>query len=153
MATIIQLQKKISTLSKRDNLEKILFEEVKRFAALIIDIQQERLSKGTDTEGNILGTYSKYTENESLFGSVQPRQPKKAGQPYNFEWTGGFFDGMSLDVFTDKAVFVSKGESTQELLSKHDNLMGLDEQGRQSALEEFLFNAFANRMRSTIDLI
>ena len=153
MATIIQLQENTKSLKKRIELEKILFEEVKKFSGLIIDIQQERLSKGKDTEGNILGTYTIATEGYALFGNIKPVRPKKAGQPYNFEWTGGFFDGMTLAVFKSKAVFRSKGKSTKELLLKHDNLMGLDEEGRQSALEEFLFDAFVNRVRQKMQLI
>ena len=153
MATIIQVQKTFQELSNRKTIEKLLFEEVKRFSSLIIDIQQERLSKGKNTEGLILGTYKRSTELASLFGELKPRQPKREGEPYNFEWTGGFFDGMQLNVFDDKAEFISKGESTQDLLKKHDDLMGLDEEGRQSALEEFLFNAFADRIRNKAEIL
>jgi len=152
LATIIQIQKKVSALKKRKTLELILFEEVKRFSGLLIDIQQERLSKGQDTEGKILGRYTIATEGYALFGDPKPIQPKKAGQPYNLEWTGEFFESMFLQVFQTKATFRSRGKGWLSLNKQFDDLMGLDEDGKESALSEFLFNAFVKRVRRRMEL-
>ena len=152
MANVFEIQSRVSALKDRKTLELILFEEVKRFSGLLIDIQQERLSKGKDIEGKILGRYTISTEGYALFGDPKPIQPKKAGEPYNLEWTGEFFESMFLQVFQTKATFKSRGEGWLSLNKQFDDLMGLDEDGKENALSEFLFDAFIKRVRRRMDL-
>lgn len=74
-------------------------------AELIINVLQEnQLSKGLDSSGTVVGRYSWAT---SVFYAKdpqnRPRQPKDPDQPYNFEWSGEFFDSMNIRVDVNKA--------------------------------------------------
>ena len=71
-------------------------------AELIINILQEKqLSEGKDSSGNIVGRYSWATDVYYANNPQnKPRQPKTAGQPYNFEWSGELFDSMNIKVNT-----------------------------------------------------
>lgn len=59
-------------------------------------LTDEQLGLGIDSKGKLIGRYSKATEGYAADPENRPRQPKIAGQPYNFEWTGGTFDEMFL---------------------------------------------------------
>jgi len=59
-------------------------------------LTDEQLGLGLDSKGKLIGRYSKATEGYAADPENRPRQPKEAGQPYNFEWTGGTFDEMFL---------------------------------------------------------
>ena len=59
-------------------------------------LTDEQLGLGLDSKGKIIGRYSKATEGYAADPENRPRQDKVAGQPYNFEWTGGTFDEMFL---------------------------------------------------------
>jgi len=59
-------------------------------------LTDEQLGLGLDAKGKVIGRYSKATEGYAADPENRPRQPKEAGQPYNFEWTGGLFDEMFL---------------------------------------------------------
>lgn len=67
---------------------------------LIINILQEnQLSKGKDSTGTVVGVYSWATDvyySNDPFN--KPRKPKTKGEPYNFEWSGEFFDSMNIKV-------------------------------------------------------
>jgi hypothetical protein len=73
-------------------------------AEFIINILQDnQLNKGLDSTGTVVGRYSWAT---SVFYANnpqnKPRQPKNAGDPYNFEWSGEFFDSMNVKVDVTK---------------------------------------------------
>lgn len=73
-------------------------------AEFIISILQDnQLSKGLDSSGTVVGTYSWTTDYFWNTGQNKARQPKTAGQPYNFEWSGEFFDSMNVKVDVQKA--------------------------------------------------
>ena len=59
-------------------------------------LTEEQLGLGLNSKGKLIGRYSKATEGYAADPENRPRQPKEAGQPYNFEWTGGTFDEMFL---------------------------------------------------------
>lgn len=59
-------------------------------------LTEEQLGLGLDSKGKLIGRYSKATEGYAADPENRPRQPKIAGEPYNFEWTGGTFDEMFL---------------------------------------------------------
>ena len=64
-------------------------------------LTEEQLGLGIDSKGKLIGRYSKATDaiassSVSIALGESPRKDKIAGQPYNFEWTGGTFDEMFL---------------------------------------------------------
>ena len=68
-------------------------------------LTDEQLGLGLNSKGKLIGRYSKATEGYAADPENRPRQPKIAGEPYNFEWSGGLFDEMFL-------TFDSKGTYT-----------------------------------------
>ena len=59
-------------------------------------LTDEQLGLGLDAKGKVIGRYSKATEGYAADPENRPRQPKIAGEPFNFEWTGGLFDELYL---------------------------------------------------------
>jgi len=73
---------------------------------IISILQDNQLSKGLDSSGTIVGTYFWTTEYVySKDPQNKPRKPKETGQPYNFEWSGEFFDSMAMRVDTQVSEF------------------------------------------------
>jgi hypothetical protein len=150
MATIAQFQQKLSRIANKKALELILFVEIKRYENIFVKIQKEQLSKGESNTGDIFGTYTEATE--SIARLENPRKPKIAGQPYNFEYTGGLFDDMVLDVFEDRASFFSNDSKTEELMQKYKGLFGLQEDNLRKIIREVIAPAFILQIRKELGL-
>lgn len=66
----------------------------------ITSLNKERLREGKNIDGSIVGYYTLFTEN--IARKSNPRKPKRAGEPYNFEWTGSLFDSMKSIELSNK---------------------------------------------------
>lgn len=81
---------------------------------IISILQDNQLSKGYDSSGAIVGTYFWKTEYiHAKDPHNRPRTQKVKGQPYNFEWSGEFFDSMNIKIDTvssDFDIFSSTGK-------------------------------------------
>ncbi len=153
MATVIQLRNYLEPLKDKDTVYGLFFEVVKSFEAYLIDLNQIRLEEGQDVSGKLVGRYSRATEIESLFGEgPRPIQPKREGEPYNFQWTGGLFDGMTIDIFPDMALFTSKDSKTPELIAKYGDIFGLQPQDLNEALRDKLYPGFMKLIRNQLGL-
>lgn len=151
MATVVQLRDRLLPLRNREVVYGIFFESVEAFQAYLVDLNQIRLEDGENVFGNVVGTYSRATELEYLFGEgPKPIQPKIEGEPYNFQWTGGLFGGMKIDIFSDRAEFTSTDPNTEELISKYGQILGLQPEDMEEALREKLFPDFIKRLRRFI---
>lgn len=117
-------------------LRQILIDEKETVLNILKD---EQLSKGLDADGNVVGTYSRSTEIESIFGEVKPRKPKIEGQPYNFEWTGGFFDKMDV-MFEDLKSYTlfSRDEKAKFLNEQYGNIDTLSQSNNERVNNEVL---------------
>jgi len=95
---------------------------------LIVKLNKTQLSKGKDSEGFLLGTYAVLTEdiarNYRYYDVPKPITDKIAGQPYNFEWTGGFFN--SIIAKEEGLSIVIEGGSVDLLAKFGDDILGLD---------------------------
>jgi len=111
------LQRNVSVIKKRSYLQQVVLDAV----------LMTKLSEGRDSTDSIIGTYSRATEIASLFGEDKPIRPKVEGQPYNYEWTGGLFEGMTLEFTNNSVSWWSTDEKTPFLVEKYDNLLGLDD--------------------------
>lgn len=85
------------------NLEGIARKIVIENGDFIIEVLKElQLGEGIGSDGNIVGRYKKITDEwASSPWNKKPRKSKIAGDPFNFEWTGKFFDGMKLAAYSD----------------------------------------------------
>lgn len=151
MATIAQFQQRLSRIANKSVLEIILFIEIKRYENIFIRLNKEQLSDGEDNQGKILGTYKKSTE--KIAKTENPRQPKIAGQPFNFEYTGGLFDGFELRVFEKEAYFYSTDGKTDLLIGKYKGLFGLQEDNLKKVISTVILPAFILSIRKELNLI
>lgn len=128
MVTIRDYLKKIQR-AKADipnNIETI----VKQIEEEIIDLNRKSqlLDQGIGTKGQVLGVYSKATE-QITKGMTGPGFPKRAGSPYNFYDSGEMFRSVSIKVGNGILTIVNTSE-TLKLFSRRtgiseDNIVGL----------------------------
>jgi hypothetical protein len=116
-------------------LRKIL---IKRRDEVIKILKTEQLAEGIDSKGRVVGRYSPNTKNY-IDPSNPPRQDKTAGQPYNFEWTGGLFDKMYLH-FEDLNSFslFSQDSKAQMLEKEYGDIFTLTDKNNERINQEIL---------------
>ena len=96
-------------------------------------IKETQLGQGLNSDGARLsfqqgkfsgnGFYTEATEAIahnafSIALGEQPRKPKRAGSPYNFEWTGTTFDTMGIDLATDGLIHIFTADGKQMFLEE-----------------------------------
>tara|TARA_R110000782_G_scaffold134683_6_gene227026 strand:+ start:43 stop:489 length:447 start_codon:yes stop_codon:yes gene_type:complete len=127
MSTVKELLNKLKGVNI-NSLTKLVIKENEKE---IIQVNQQELSQGRNFLGQSVGLYSKTTE--LLSKDTNPRRPKKAGQPYNFEDTGDLFDGMFLKLTGVKLKIDSKGKGDQDkkLFISQNELLGFDDKSEE----------------------
>lgn len=145
---LVQFRQNLSKVSNRDAIYEEVFRAIKFLEAYLLDLQKAQLSQGVDNEGVEIGTYSPATE--AIAKQSNPIKPKRAGDPYNFEWTGGFFQGMRLDVDKREAVFTSSDQKTPMLVVKYPGLLGLTERNLEIALADRIIPQFLKQWRDKL---
>lgn len=111
------------------------FGVLKRLESFIIDLNQIQLSEGMDIFGGSLGVYSARTQ--QIAQGQRTREPKIAGRPYNFEWTGQLFDGMHIVFTTNTADIFSRDPKAAFISDKYsDNIFGLTDEHRLELITE-----------------
>ena len=153
MANLLQVRQRVQALNSKEVVYGILFEVVKRFEAYLIDFNLIQLEAGRNIRNELLGTYSRATEIEALLGDgPRPIRPKVEGEPYNFQWTGGLFDGMRLVVENNTATFTSTDSKTPLLVEKYGDIFGLTPENLAEAVKDRLFPAFTEEIRKRLQL-
>lgn len=112
---------------------------IKNKVKILNILKEEQLAKGLGSDGALLGTYSRNTELISIFESPKPRRAKVEGQPYNFDWTGSFFDKFDM-MFEDEQSFTlfSRDSKAKMLEETYGELTTLTEQNNKRINEEIL---------------
>lgn len=109
------------------NVQSIVKDAVNKHSEQIVKVNQQELSQGKNFFGESVGVYSKATED--IAKKENPRKPKKAGSPFNFEYTGELFDGMFIK-YNGKVIKISskgKGDSEKTLFVEGNNLLGFND--------------------------
>lgn len=121
MATIREMLNR--TIQAKEGIEPEMMSIVSRLSEKIIDLNRMgQLFMGLDTKGQLIGRYSKATE-EQYGGAAKG---KYAGEPYNFEDTGDLFKAFTLDFDNGKLDIFSTDSKVPLLKEKYgDNLFGL----------------------------
>ena len=145
MGTVLDLQKRIAPLAKKQALEKIAFQELKKEKQFLIKLEKERLDKGQDTSGKVVGTYSESTE--QIAKTQNPIKPKIAGQPFNFQYFGSFFRKMGMAFRSLTSVFTNTDTKAGILLSKYPNLLGVSDKDWADFLNTRLHTNFMKQFR------
>lgn len=156
MTKLQQLSQSLKALQKRGNIYRITLRATKKFEAYLIDLNQIQLSQGISIFGNVVGQYSEKTEERAR--TENTRQPKIAGQNYNFEWTGQFFDGMKIRFTGDYLEFISTAGDAEVILDSYANLfgeqvlLGLTTQNLDDFLQQKLIPELNREICSILDL-
>ncbi|MCB0743510.1 MAG: hypothetical protein KDC67_06375, partial [Ignavibacteriae bacterium] len=86
----------------------------------LVNLNIENLDKGLNVDNEIVGTYSRATDEiaewEERMGRA-PRKSKIAGEPYNFDWSGDLKKGMfpELDDNDKISIFTSDSGSSEKI--------------------------------------
>jgi hypothetical protein len=128
MGTVKELLNKL----KGVNINSLTATVIKENQNQIVQVNQIALDKGENYLGQTVGLYSKSTELISK-ESPTPNQPKIAGQPYNFDWSGNLLERMFITYSNAKIKFDSrgKGDNEKQLFVSVNRLLGVDEKGEK----------------------
>ncbi len=148
---LLRLKNNVSALNSKEAVYGVLFDVIKSFESYLIDLNLIQLEKGINTRGQVIGTYSRATELQALFGEgPRPIEEKKEGDPYNFQWTGGLFDGFRLEIENDVATFYSSDSKAPLLKQKYGDIFGLTEENFEEAVNTKIYPAFAKAFRERL---
>lgn len=150
MGNLYQFQKNLQKLDDSKTLELILFVEIKRYENIFINLNKKQLSEGESATGGLFGTYSQATE--EIAKTENPRKPKIAGQPFNFEYTGGLFDGFELLVDGTQAQFWSTDSKTPFLVTEYKDLFGLQDENLKEVITKVIYPAFMIQIRKVLQI-
>lgn len=140
-------------------VSKALFQEIRRIEDDLIELNIEQIEDHTDSFGRALenankrynGVYSEATEEISKLEN--PIAPKRAGEPYNFLWTGDFLSGFELRIENETVSLRSTGTGTgdkQLFFSGYKNLFGLTDESLNKVVNESLLPFFIEYYRNEL---
>jgi len=121
---VLDYKNKLNSIS----VQSLVKDAVNRNKFQIIELNQIELDQGKNYLGQVVGKYAKSTE--LIAKTENPRQPKKAGQPYNFEYTGALFDGMFIK-YDGKAIKINSkglGDNEKQLFLEIGKALGFTEE-------------------------
>ena len=97
-----------------------------------------------------MGTYSFATE--QIAKKQNPIKPKKAGQPFNFQYDGDFFKGLEIVFSGNEALFTGKDSKTPLLTAKYKELLGYTDEQWSDFLVNRLQPAFIQQIKNKTGL-
>lgn len=150
MASISTFRQRLKAISKDQVIFDILFAEIKRYENIFLNLNKKSLGKGESSTGEIFGTYSQLTE--QIASQENPRKPKRAGELYNFEYTGGLFDGMELVFGNNEVLFTSTDSKTAFLRVKYPDLFGIQDEDKKEVIQKVILPAFINQIRLKLNV-
>lgn len=103
-------------------------------------IKERQLGQGLNSAGKETGTYKKITQKwaQDPYG-YKPRKSKNPGDPYNFDWTGDFVDGIYAKMESGGFSIFSRDKKQSLLENKYGELLKLtDEHNTQVNMELIL---------------
>lgn len=148
MATIREMLNR--TLRARSGIEHETARIVQELSTQIIDLNRRgQLFEGLNTKGQIIGTYSRATE--EVFGGRYANPPKIAGQPYNFYDTGNLFRAFDLQFRNGLLVIYSTDSKVPMLEEKYGkHLFGLTIEHQEELNYEILKPPLIDFIRRTL---
>jgi hypothetical protein len=105
-------------------------------------IQQDQLKgEGVDSEGQIIGLYSFYTE-------LLSNGRKKAGDPFDLDDTGAFYRSMFVRVLADRIIIDGDSGKMDNQYWWDDNILNLTDENLQKYIDEIKDNytSYARRI-------
>jgi hypothetical protein len=147
MATIRQVYKNIHAVK----FDKVVEDTLKNEEDAIIKLNANQLQGGQGSDDKELknrdkkytGVYKPLTQ--EIAEIYNPLLPKRAGELYNFVWTGDFLANLQLEVKKSNIKIYSTGTgsgSKADFFRGYTNLYGLNKKSR----EQFIENVFRSKL-------
>ena len=151
MATILQQQKKLEKLSPKVTIENV-FKALKSVQDKLIELNKSQLNKGEDIFGDVVGYYTSNTERKSKLENT--KKEKKEGSPYNFQWSGDFFDGFKVGINDNEVTILSNVQGDDDKLGflKMNNLEGLQKENLNKVIKEDVLPFMHKIARETLGI-
>lgn len=119
----------------------------------LISLNKDQLIYGRNNKDNLIGRYTKYTEEASKDPANRPKEKKQEGDPYNFEWSGEFFNAFQVKqsgAGVEITSRVSYLDSIQRLGSRNraqNKLFGLTDQSKADFNKRVLLPKLSRRVK------
>jgi hypothetical protein len=144
MATIRQVYKNIHAVK----FDKVVEDTLRSEEDAIIKLNANQLQDGQGSDDKELknrdkkytGVYKPLTQ--EIAESDNPLLPKRAGELYNFVWTGDFLANLQLEVKKSNIQIYSTGTgsgSKADFFRGYTNLYGLNKKSREDLIDEYGF--------------
>ena len=143
---VLDYKNKLNSIS----VQSILKDAVNRHRFQIIQLNQIELDQGKNYLGQVVGKYAKSTE--LIAKSENPRQPKKAGQPYNFEYTGALFDRMFIK-YNGKVIIINSkglGDNSKQLFLEISKALGFTKESADIINYEILLPELQTKIKKIL---
>lgn len=120
----------------------------------LIGYNKDQLIDGRNNQGNLIGRYTEHTASLSKDpAAIRPKERKEAGAPYNFEWSGDFFQafrvkqsGQGVEITSQ----VSYLDSIKRLGTRNraqDKLFGLTDQHKAEFNKKVVLPRIGKRVK------
>lgn len=141
--TVKNLLNRLEKLDLRNEVPEI----VRATSGTLISLNQKQLfNQGVNTDGEVIGTYSFFTE-------VISKGRKKQGAHYTLYDKGGFFKGFNIKVDAKKITFDSSDYKTSMLEETlGNNIFGLTKQSRSIYIRGAFFYRIKRYIEATTGL-
>lgn len=125
---------------------------IKENKSEIIDLNADRLSEGKNIDNITVGHYTYATEQISKESSPRPLKPKRAGEPYNFIWSGDLFSNMFIKHESEKLEIDSTGtgNSKKRDFVKKNRLLGFTESDEKFVNWDLLPTLFRQKFNALL---
>ena len=139
---------------KADGLEEVARQAVVDNLTFILHlIKDEQLGHGINAMDQVVGTYAAATEgyakaDDKASGGRYPRQPKNVGDPYNFDWFGGFKDGIYIQSKIGGFDIMSRDAKTSLLEQRYGKLLKLTEKHNRIVNQQIILPALYKNILS-----
>lgn len=111
--------------------------------------KENQLFKGLRSDGKVAGVYKPSTE--LWAAKYPPIKPKKAFQPYNFQWTGALSDNLDIRNASGSEYIIFSRSGTQKILEDtYGRIFDLTEENNEWINENIIAPALYEKILSEI---
>lgn len=135
----------LSRLTKEAYLSEVE-ESMHQTKEYLVANQLDQWDRGVNKDGDIIGRYTKNTE--LIAKKSNPIKPKKRGQPYNLQWTGGLFRSAKAIIQKDQndvyAQVIAKSDKIEQTIDMFgsvnpSSIYGLTKENKELYKKELNF--------------
>lgn len=116
----------------------------------LVDVNIENLADGKNYEGKVVGVYSQLTEDIAKLEN--PLLPKKAGERYNFVWSGDLISNIFVSLRGNKLIYDSTGKGTGDKLGfvNKNKLLGVENNKSEHVNKKIMLPEYRKRIKNAL---